>query len=477
VADPLGASTGLQPLPPQIPSDGAHRGADAANGGQSFFEPVSGQWVSRTGTQPLPQWIRALPDTEAGLSMLDRWQGSSSPEALVAQTESQLRQQIAIPSTSPAADLLGPSVVDQINADGDNIKIGYAMGSLAAEIDQRIAAHPDVPSANAAQFSAALKQQSIALSHGAASQATADPEQFTYNGQCYPNANAMAVAVQRNQASMPQLRAYTPEMQQRDQIAAMDRAVMGQDNPLGMSWGQTIYMYARGNGADADGLRRAYAGGTMIDAGLGVAGSFAAAGAARDGMALPGGQTNPIVSEKGRPVTTEPTVRLPAEAPPAAPVRTSAADLAAYRSRINVPDTQTVAVGKTDIPGLRGATFEGASPKVLREAGLPQAEKGPIAAPNKNPLFTRHAEEMVANQFAKAVDARGLTAADLAGRTLDVRVSQPVCSACKAGLADPTARSGVLKQLSERYPTLEIRVGVDGSADSFTLQAGKIVGR
>jgi len=121
--------------------------------------------------------------------------------------------------------------------------------------------------------------------------------------------------------------------------------------------------------------------------------------------------------------------------------------------------------------------FEGASPKVLREAGLPPAQPGPIAAPHKNPLFTRHAEEGLANQLVRAVEDKGLTAADLDGRTLDILVSQPVCSACKAGLADPNASSGVLKQLSQRYPGLTIRVGVDGSSEGLTVLNGQVIAR
>jgi Domain of unknown function (DUF4781) len=143
--------------------------------------------------------------------------------------------------------------------------------------------------------------------------------------------------------------------------------------------------------------------------------------------------------------------------------RVGANELAAWRGKLGVPaDMQTIGVGRTDIPKLSGQTFEGASPKVRREAGLPPAEAGPIASPNANPLFRAHAEEDVANQFVHAVQAAGLTPADLKGRTLDIAISNPtgVCDVCRQGLANPSVPPGVLKQLSQMYPELTIRVTV-----------------
>lgn len=151
-------------------------------------------------------------------------------------------------------------------------------------------------------------------------------------------------------------------------------------------------------------------------------------------------------------------------------------DIEALRAKLGVPETHTVAAARTDIPGLQGKVFEGASPKVLKEAGLPQPEAGPISAPFKNPLFVRHAEERVANELARAIDALP-PGTDLAGRTVSVHVSQPVCSACKAGLRDADAASGVLKQLSERYPDLTIRVTAEGSENALTLRGGALVER
>lgn len=152
------------------------------------------------------------------------------------------------------------------------------------------------------------------------------------------------------------------------------------------------------------------------------------------------------------------------------------ADIDALRARLGVPETHTVAAARTDVPGLQGRVFEGASPKVLKEAGLPQPEAGPISAPFKNPLFVRHAEERVANELARAIDAQP-PGTELSGRTVSIHVSQPVCSACKAGLRDAEAASGVLKQLSERYPDLTIRVTAEGSDNALTLRAGALIER
>ena len=71
-------------------------------------------------------------------------------------------------------------------------------------------------------------------------------------------------------------------------------------------------------------------------------------------------------------------------------------DLTTVRTRLGVPKTETVAVGKTNVKGLEKITFEGQSPKVRKEAGLPDLDEvwrnRNIKAPGQNPLFTRHAE-------------------------------------------------------------------------------------
>ena len=147
------------------------------------------------------------------------------------------------------------------------------------------------------------------------------------------------------------------------------------------------------------------------------------------------------------------------------------AELDAFRARIGVAKTETVAAARTDIAGLEAHVFEGASPKVLREAGLPQAAPGPIASPSTVPLFTRHAEENIANQLARAIDGANLPAGALKGREVAIHVSQEVCTVCKSGLLDASKPAGVLRQLSERYPELKIVVTAEGSKP-IVLQNG-----
>ncbi|OAD19620.1 hypothetical protein THIOM_004733 [Candidatus Thiomargarita nelsonii] len=159
------------------------------------------------------------------------------------------------------------------------------------------------------------------------------------------------------------------------------------------------------------------------------------------------------------------------------------AELDAFRQKIGVlaDDIHTIGVAKTDIPGMQNITFEGASPKVRKLAGLPDATPGPIKSPNSNPLFTRHAEEDLANQFVAAVEKLGLTQADIEGRTLLMHISNPtgVCNVCRQGIKNPNVKPGVLKQLSEKYPRLTIKVtvesgGVKGGTELLILN-GKFV--
>jgi hypothetical protein len=139
-------------------------------------------------------------------------------------------------------------------------------------------------------------------------------------------------------------------------------------------------------------------------------------------------------------------------------------DLAAYRNKLNVPKTETVAVGRTDIKGLEKEVFEGASPQVLKEAGLPDLDtlmpNRPIKSPFGLDKAKNHAEEMVINDFVQKVDAKFPNRLDVKGK-LYIHQSNPtgVCSSCKSGLGkNPNAMDGILSQLSKRYPNLEIVV-------------------
>ena len=162
-------------------------------------------------------------------------------------------------------------------------------------------------------------------------------------------------------------------------------------------------------------------------------------------------------------------------------------DLDALRNKLGVPETDTIAVGKTDVKGLEGVTFEGQSPKVRSEAGLPDLDEiwagRNIKSPGNNPLFTRHAEEVLANDFDRAVIEAGINPQDVSG-VLKIHQSNPtgVCRKCIQGLANDNVSPGVLKQLSLKYPNLRIEVTSEILPDvkvtgksNFVIQNGQYV--
>ncbi|MBH8609420.1 hypothetical protein [Thermoactinomyces sp. CICC 10521] len=141
-------------------------------------------------------------------------------------------------------------------------------------------------------------------------------------------------------------------------------------------------------------------------------------------------------------------------------------DLKNLREKVGT-DIDTIAVGRTDVKGLEGIVFEGASPRVIKEAppeaGLKPLDEEmpnrPIKAPF-NPPYDRHAEEMVINKFVEKVDALYPNPQDVKGKLyIHQSNSDGVCPACKSGLGrNPNTNKGILYQLSKRYPNLEIIV-------------------
>ena len=152
------------------------------------------------------------------------------------------------------------------------------------------------------------------------------------------------------------------------------------------------------------------------------------------------------------------------------------ADLDALRKKWKVPETDTIAVGKTDVPGLEGISFEGGSPKVRTEAGFPNYDVSHpdrlIKSSGKIPSATRHAEEVVANEFVEAVEKAGIKSEDVIG-TLRIHQSNPsgVCPTCLSGLGNPRKDAGVIKQLSLKYPNLKVDV------TSETVEGAQVNGR
>ncbi|WP_434061921.1 hypothetical protein [Bacillus paranthracis] len=159
-------------------------------------------------------------------------------------------------------------------------------------------------------------------------------------------------------------------------------------------------------------------------------------------------------------------------------------DLDALRKKWNVPETNTIAVGKTDVKGLRDLAFEGGSPEVRKEAGLPSLDtilpNREIRAPYdhlKNPKlaqFTRHAEEGVLNEFDYAIKKAGIEPTEVTG-TLRIHQSNPrgVCNKCSKGLLKPhpIEKSGIFYQASKKYPnlTIEVTSEIDGSVKTNGL--------
>ena len=162
-------------------------------------------------------------------------------------------------------------------------------------------------------------------------------------------------------------------------------------------------------------------------------------------------------------------------------------DLDALRNKLGVPETDTIAIGKTNVQGLEGIVFEGQSPKVRREAGLPDLDEiwadRNIRSPSSNPQFTRHAEEVLVNAFDRAVIEAGIDPQDVVG-VLRIHQSNPtgVCRKCIQGLANDNVPPGILKQLSLKYPNLRIEVTSEILPDvkvtgksSFVIQNGKYI--
>ena len=168
-------------------------------------------------------------------------------------------------------------------------------------------------------------------------------------------------------------------------------------------------------------------------------------------------------------------------------IEISKTDLDILRNKLGVPETNTIAVGKTNVKGLEGITFEGQSPKVRSEAGLADLDEiwpeRNIKSPGNNPLFTRHAEEVLANDFDRAVIEAGIKPQDVSG-ILKIHQSNPtgVCRKCIQGLANDNVSPGVLKQLSLKYPNLRIEVTSETLPDvkvtgksNFVIQNGKYI--
>ncbi len=157
------------------------------------------------------------------------------------------------------------------------------------------------------------------------------------------------------------------------------------------------------------------------------------------------------------------------------------------RRRLNLSDKDTVAVANTDIDGLSTLDVYGISPSVRKEANLPSLDElygteRPIKSPRTNALFTRHAEEDILNSLANRIDSLNLPEQDLEGKTINIHISNQtgICTACYQGLTNSNVPAGVIKQFSERYPTLTINISAEGgnarpNRNILSIRNGKIL--
>ncbi|UVI27392.1 eCIS core domain-containing protein [Paenibacillus spongiae] len=152
-------------------------------------------------------------------------------------------------------------------------------------------------------------------------------------------------------------------------------------------------------------------------------------------------------------------------------------DLDLLRKRWNVSqDLNTIAVGRTTVPGMEHMTFEGGSPRVRQVANLPDVDAimpdRPIKSPGKLPSATRHAEEGVLNDFAMKAKELGKSPEEITG-TLYLHQTNVsgVCPICIQGIDNLEVAPGIFKQFSDKYPNLTLVV------TSETKEGQKIVGR
>jgi hypothetical protein len=154
---------------------------------------------------------------------------------------------------------------------------------------------------------------------------------------------------------------------------------------------------------------------------------------------------------------------------PVAPKTTLAEELQTLRQTQG--EGGMVGVARTDLPGLEGQTFRGASPR----AGGPVGPGGTIESPNPNPLFRNHAEQDLANQVDRAIGGAKLTPEQMTGKTVEMLIEERVCNICRQGLRGTDVPPGVLKQLSDKYPNVTFVVRNQATNEVLRFRGGKFV--
>jgi Domain of unknown function (DUF4157) len=141
-------------------------------------------------------------------------------------------------------------------------------------------------------------------------------------------------------------------------------------------------------------------------------------------------------------------------------VNVTEGDLIQMRSRYNIPpEIDTIALGRTDVPGLQERVFEGGSPRVRQQAAVLHTTQH-VAAPSANPQKIEHGEEGVINGFIEAMRRSKISPAETEGKTLAIHISKSTgpCTTCTQGISNASVPPGIIQQLKILYPGLTIRV-------------------
>lgn len=132
----------------------------------------------------------------------------------------------------------------------------------------------------------------------------------------------------------------------------------------------------------------------------------------------------------------------------------------------------TVGAARTDVEGLEGESFVGASPKAGGTVN-PESEFVPATDPKKLPHTHAHAEQQLADMLAPRL--RELPPEKLNGKTVWMLIEQEPCSTCASGVYDPNTAAGVLRKLSAAFPQLTFEIKNLNSSAILRLRGGTVV--
>jgi len=132
----------------------------------------------------------------------------------------------------------------------------------------------------------------------------------------------------------------------------------------------------------------------------------------------------------------------------------------------------TLASVKTDVTGLRGRFFDGASSNALPEGA--KGQSGTTAGDLKavNPLAGNHAEAVALENLGNELNK--LSDAEMVGKNVWVLIEQEPCSSCASGIGTD-ATPGPIKQFSLAYPDLVVEIHNIRTSRSYFLRGGNII--